>query len=253
MEVSVRVRDAGRSEKAVIHGPPPPRPPTRGEVEETHAEIDEALKTLSGSVRTRCKARLTQLTQDLREALFYEDQPRAIQRMAELLDLRQQVERERNQVLDPPWPRFTQLVHRCHDLVDGIVELTGRPRAELADPIHAHLRYAERAYQEKNQALYRECWVNLERYASSLEDLRRASTRNEAEEGEEWKRDPEDDARAEAERFRHYLAAVWKQAHARGRTDLDERLGRIARQGQGLALPGGGVEAGPRAGPHRPG
>ncbi len=236
IEVKIRVREAGRTERAIIQGPPPPAAPSRSEVDQLRTAIEEALQPLSGGVRTRFKARLSQLTQDLYEALYYEDEPRAIQRLAELRDLHQQVERESDQVLDPPWPRFAQLVARCHELVEELVENTGRKREELTEPIHGHEHLAEQAYKEKNQPLYRECWNTLQKYASSLEDLRRATSRGDDEEFEEASsRSPEEDARAEIDRFRHYLSAVWKQAHARGRRDLDERLGQIAKQGQGLA------------------
>ena len=37
------------------------------------------------------------------------------------------------------------------------------------------------------------------------------------------------------EHFRQYLSAVWKQARARGRKDLEERLAQVAKQTQGLS------------------
>jgi len=234
IEVSIKVREAGRTERVVIEGPPPPQSPRRSQVDLLREEIEDALRTITGSARSRFRARLEQLTKDLYEALFYDDEPKAIQRMAELRDLHHQVERERDQILDPPWPRFAQLVHQCHDLLDQVVAATGRNRLELAEPIHVHQRYAEQAYKEKNQPLYRECWINLQKYASSLDDLRSAMVRTEEEDVEFPDKEPEDEAREEVERFRHYLSSVWKQAHTRGKAEFDERLGQLAKQGQGL-------------------
>src|SRR5207247_186503 len=114
-----------------------------------------------------------QLHRDLLEALSYEDEPRAIQRMAELRDVLQQLEASRGLVLDPPWPRFAQLVRRCLELAGEVTERTGRDRQELTEHVHAQERYAEVAYEEQNQRLYRECWDNLEKYAGYLEQLAR--------------------------------------------------------------------------------
>src|SRR5262249_685784 len=91
IEVRVRVREANRCERIVLQGPPPPRPPTRAEVEEARAAVEELLPHFSGSQRARARARLAQLVGDLNEALFYEDEPKAIQRLAELRDLRDQL------------------------------------------------------------------------------------------------------------------------------------------------------------------
>jgi len=235
IEVRVRVRESGRCERITLQGPPPPQPPSRQEVEEVRVALEELLASFGGSQRARARSRLAQLVNDLNEALFYEDAPKAIQRMAELRDLRDEVEVERGQQLEPPWPRFAQFVQHCRGLAVEAAKATGRSREELLDYIRAQERYAERAYQEKNQTLYRECWQNLDRYAQSLNDLRRAAapdpfdpTPSDAERAAE-------DARAEVERFRHYLAAVWKDVRARGRKDLDERLARVAKQSQGLA------------------
>jgi hypothetical protein len=43
-----------------------------------------------------------------------------------------------------------------------------------------------------------------------------------------------EEARALLERFRSYLAAVWKRVRARGKPKLDERLRAVAAQAQGL-------------------
>ena len=52
-------------------------------------------------------------------------------------------------------------------------EATGRDRQELFEHVQAQERYAEQAYEEHNQPLYRECRENLEKYAGYLEQLLR--------------------------------------------------------------------------------
>ena len=235
IEVHVRVRDANRSESITLLGPPPPRPPIRADVEATAAAIEELLRHFAGSHRARARARLAQLVTDLNEALFYEDEPRAIQRMAELRDLQEQLEAERGQLLEPPWTRFAQFVQDCRGLAVEVAHATGRGRDELLGYIRAQERYAERAYQENNQGLYRECWQNLDRYAHSLHDLRRSAAPETVAPAESPQERLAQDARADAERFRQYLASVWKQVRVKERKDLEERLGQIARQSQGLS------------------
>ena len=235
IEVRVRVRPSGRCETITLEGPPPPRPPSRRQVEEVQAAIEELLASFSGSQRARARARLTQLVGDLNEALFYEDDPKAIQRMAELCDLRDQLETERGQLLEPPWTRFAQFVQHCRALAVETAKATGRGRDELLDYIRTQERYAERAYQDRNQALYRECWQNLDRYANSLQDLRRAAAPDPLDPAPSDAERAAEDARREVEHFRNYLAAVWKEVRARQRKDLDERLARVAKQSQGLA------------------
>ena len=158
----MRVRQAGEPgdarETATIEAPPPPRRPTRADIEEVQKQIDELLPQFSGSFRTRARSRANQLHQDLLEALRYDDEPKAIQRMAELRELLQQLESSKGQMLDPPWPRFAQLVRHCLELAAEVGRR--RPAAiaqELFEHVHAQERYAEQAYEEHNQALYREC------------------------------------------------------------------------------------------------
>jgi hypothetical protein len=243
IEVCVRVRVVGnalrgvpgRCESITLQGPPAPLPPSRRQVEEAAAAVEELLQSFSGSQRARARARLTQLVNDLNEALFYEDDPKAIQRMAELHDLRDQLEAERGQLLEPPWTRFAQFVQYCRTLAAEVARATGRSRDELLDYIRAQERYAERAYQDKNQALYRECWQNLDRYANSLQDLRRAAAPDPLDPAPSDAERAAEDAKGAVEHLRNYLAAVWKEVRARGRKDLDERLARVAKQSQGLA------------------
>jgi molecular chaperone DnaK len=236
IEVRVRVRPGeGRtehSEIAVIEPPPPPRRPTRAEIDEVLRQLEELLPQFSGSVRTRIKAGAARLREDLLEALRFDDEPKAIQRMAELRDLVQGLEAGRGQALDPPWPRFAQLVRHCLDQAAAVADKTGRDRDELFEHIHAQERYAEQAYEEHNQALYRECRENLEKYAGYLEQLLRDALPRPS---VRPSRPPEEEARTEVERFRQYLAAVWKQVRVRGRADLEARLGEIARQAGGLS------------------
>jgi molecular chaperone DnaK len=232
IQVQVLVRQDGRTETASIEAPPPPRRPTRAEIDEVRRQIEALLPEFSGSYRTRVKTQVGRLVQDLHEALSYEDEPKAIQRMAELRELLQQLEVNRSQILDPPWPRFAQLVKHCLFQAGSVAEATGRSREELFEQVYAQERYAEQAYEEKNQALYRECFENLNRLASYLDQLQRdalpRSQRGPA-------RSAEEDARDEVDRLRDYLAAVTEQVRKKGRTDLQDRLDQLARQGQGLA------------------
>ncbi|HZY87936.1 MAG TPA: hypothetical protein VFE78_24085, partial [Gemmataceae bacterium] len=236
IEVRVRVRQGGergdRCESATVEAPPPPRRPTRAEIEQVRGQIDELLGGFSGRFRTRMKARADQLQSDLLEALGYDDEPKAIQRMAELRELLDNLEASRGQMLDPPWPRFAGLARQCLDLAAEVAEKTGRDRDELFEHVHAQERYAEQAYEEHNQALYRECRENLEKYAGYLNQLLRdALPRPPA----RPTRSPEEEARDEVERFRAFLAAVWKQVRAGQRADLEARLAEIAGQARGLS------------------
>ncbi|MGL4555170.1 MAG: Hsp70 family protein, partial [Gemmataceae bacterium] len=167
IEVAVKLREGrtDRVETATIEPPPPPTRPTRADIDETMGELNGLIEQLAGRHRARLRSRAQQLHGDLLEALSYDDEAKAIARMAELRDLLAQAERVRSQVLDPPWPRFTGLVRHCLDLAASVSEQTGRDRDELAQHVHAQERYAEQANEEHNQSLYRECWDNLEKYA----------------------------------------------------------------------------------------
>src|SRR5262249_37100786 len=168
IEVRVRVRQGPErregGEAAPSGAPPPPRGRSRADTDEVQQQIDELLPQFSGSFRTRLRAKAVQIRQDLFEALCYDDEPKAIQRMAELRELLQQLETSHGQMLDPPWPRFAQLVQYCLTLAAEVADKTGRDREELCEHIRAQERYAEQAYEEHNQALYRECNDNLEKY-----------------------------------------------------------------------------------------
>ncbi len=235
IEVSVKVKSEHRlehEETATIEPPPPPTRPTRQEIEEVMQELEGEIDQLSGRHRTRLKAKAAQLHADLLEALGYDDEARAIQRMSELRGLVAQAERIRGLVLDPPWTRFAQLVRHAMDNAAEVADKTGRAREELFGHIRAQEKYAEQAHDEANQALYKECWDNLERYANYLAQLLRdALPRPLA----RPKRDPEQEAREEVERFRHLLSSVWKQAREKKRADLDFFMGEIARQASGLS------------------
>jgi molecular chaperone DnaK len=241
IDVRVRVRVSGRGasegdsyercERASIEAPPPPRRPTRADIDAVQKQIDEMLPQFSGSFRTRLRARAMQLRQDLFEALRYDDEPKAIQRMAELRELLQQLETNHGQMLDPPWPRFAQLVEHCLSLAAEVADKTSRDRAELCEHIHAQERYAEQAYEEHNQTLYRECNDNLEKYGGYLTQLLSDTLPRPPRPS----RPPEEEARAEIERFRAYLSAVWKQVREKQRADLEARLTEIAAQARGLS------------------
>jgi hypothetical protein len=139
----------------------------------------------------------------------------------------------RCQVLEPPWPRMVHLVRHCLDLAAKVADATGRPRQELFEHVYAQERYGEQAHGENNQPLYRECFDNLGKYAGYLEQLLEDALPRPP---RPPSRPPEEVARSELERFRSTLAEVWKKIRARGRTELDQRLARVAQEGQGLSL-----------------
>lgn len=132
-------------------------------------------------------------------------------------------------MLEPPWPRFAQLVQRCLSLAAEVADKTGRDPGELCDHIRAQERYAEQAFEERNAALYQECNDNLETYSGYLmqllgDTLPRPPRPN---------RPPHEEARIEIERFRARLSSVWKQVREKQRTDLEARLGEIASEARG--------------------
>jgi molecular chaperone DnaK len=236
IEVSVRVRRAqgeqDRLEKAVIDAPPATGRPTRAEIDEVQQQIDELLPLFSGAFRSKLRARAEQIRKDLLEALSYDDEPRAIQRMAEFRGLASQLDASRGQGLDPPWPRFAGLVEKCRELSREVAGRTGRDHGELVDYIDSQERYAEQAHEEQNQGLYRECHDNLVKYSGYLSQLLSDSLPRPPVRPQ---RPPEEEAREEVERFRFRLSVVWKQARARGRADLEARLKEIASSAGGLS------------------
>ncbi len=139
--------------------------------------------------------------------------------MAELRELLQQLETSRGQMLDPPWPRFAQLVQHCLALAAEVADKTGRDPEELREHIRAQERYAEQAYEEHNPTLYRECHDNLQKYGGYLTQLLGDTLPRPPRPS----RPPEEEARGEIERFRAYLSAVWKQVREKQRVDLEAR------------------------------
>jgi hypothetical protein len=137
----------------------------------------------------------------------------------------------RRAILDPPWPRFARLVERCLNLATEVAGKTGRNSDELCEHIRVQERYAEQAYEERDQTLYHECNDNLEKYGGYLMQLL----------GDTLPRPPrpsippEEEARSEIERFRTCLSAVWKQVREKQRSDLEARLSEIAAQARGLS------------------
>jgi molecular chaperone DnaK len=232
--VSVRVHgtSGGRHETATVAAAPAAEMPTRSQMQEVQKRLNEILESLVGGIRTRLRARANQAIADLEEALRYADEPKAIVRMAELRSLLQQAETARGQTLDPPWPQFALLVRRCLDLAAEVADKTGREREELFEHIRAQERYAEPARAEANQALYRECWQNLEKYAAYLEGLSNDSLPRPA---ARRTLPPEEEARESLDRFRSYLSSVWKEARDKDRRDLDTRLRELAKQASGLS------------------
>jgi molecular chaperone DnaK len=233
--VRVVVQQAGRCETATLESAPPSARPTRAEIDEIQEKIDELLPELSGGFRARIKARVAQLVQDLKEALRYEDEPKAIQRMAELRDVLQQLETGKGADLEPPWPKFAELVRQCRELAARLAEVTRQDEEELFSPIEDQENYAEQAYEEHNQELYSECLERLSRYGRHLDQMLRDALPESGRRPAPRPRRPEEEAKEEQERFRARLSAVWKKVRSRNRADLDKRLADVAKQGQGLS------------------
>jgi molecular chaperone DnaK len=223
-------------ETVTLSPPAPPGRPTRADLEACLSAIREHLGGLAGSARTRLMARTAQLEKDLLEALHYDDDPKAVQRLSELQDLRSRLESGEGigYSLHPPFSEFTRLVRACLDRAAEVADQLGRSpaeRQELFAYIHAQERYAEQAYEELNQTLYRECHDNLVRYGTYLEQLRDnlpGVSRSAP------VLPPEEEARLRVDQFRSYLTRVWKKVREKQRQELDSRLGEIARQASGL-------------------
>ncbi len=231
IQVRVRVKDTGRCEAAAIEAPPAPRRPNRAAIDEVQKKIDELLPSFSGGYRSRVRSRVGQLRQELNEALRYDDEPKAIQRMAELRDVLDDLESRQSQELDPPWPHFQELVAEALTLSAAVAEATGRDREALSAHVHEQERYAQQAHDERNQALYRASWENLQKYLFHLGELLPSAAR----EGPRPPTRPADEeARLLLERFRGYLTGVWKRVRVKGKPKLDERLKAVAAQAQGL-------------------
>ena len=231
IQVRVVVKDAGRCETAAIEAPPPPRRPTVAAINEVRKKIDELLPSFSGGYRSRIRTRVGQLHQELTEALRYDDEPKAIQRMAELRDVLDELESRQGQDLDPPWSHFQELVAEVLNMAAAVAEATKRSREELSAPVHEQERYAQQAHDERNQTLYHTCWEKLQKYLFHLGELL-PSAKDDAPRPQP--RPADEEARALLERFRSYLAAVWKRVRNRGKPKLDERLKTVASQTQGL-------------------
>jgi hypothetical protein len=231
IQVRVLVRQAGRSETAFLTAPPAPERPTQADIDDTRRRIDTLAAEFTGSYRTRVKAEAARLVQDLHEALGYQDEPKAIQRMAELRDLLQQLETNRTQVLDPPWAHFAQLVKQCLHLAADVAQQTGRARDELFGQVYTQERYAEQAFEERDQSLYRECFDNLHRYAGYLDQVQRdALPRSYL----GPVRLPEEEAREGIDYLEACLAAVLEKAQAKGAAPLVVHLHSLVERGRGL-------------------
>jgi molecular chaperone DnaK len=234
VRVRVRQGESGeRTETATIEPAPPAKRPTRAEIDDVQRRIEELLPQFSGAFRSQARARANRLRDDLLEALRYDDEPKSVQRMAELRDLLQQLETGQGLTLEPPWPRFAQLVRHCLGIAVSVAKSTDRDREELFEYVHAQERYAEKAYDEHNQALYRECRENLEKYAGYLDGLLRDALPQVG--GSRNEKSPEEEARDGFDRFRAFLTSVWKRVRAKQRADLDARLKELARQADGLS------------------
>src|SRR5262249_8724310 len=197
--------------------------------DEVQRKIDELLPNFSGGYRARVRSKVAQVRQELNEALRYDDEPKAIQRMAELRDVLGELESRQGTELDPPWPHFQELVAEALSLAALVAEATGGEREALTAHVHEQERFAQQAHDERNAELYRACWENLQKYLFHLGGL----LPDVADEGPRAKPRPADEeARSQLERFRSYLAAVWKRVRVKGKPKLDERLKAVAAQAQ---------------------
>jgi len=240
IEVAIWLRSGSqeRRETATIEPPPPPSRPTPEEIEQLRDKLEQQLSGLAGRVRTRLRQRSQQIYHDLLEALSYDDEAKAIARMAELRELLGQAERARTQVITPPWTQFASLVRDCQNLAWRVSQQTGRDRDELLQHIQTQERYAEEAYEAFNVTLYRECWDNLSKYAEYLQQLLDDALPQHRPAGpgkSKAPRSPEDEARQAFDQFRKRLAVVWRQARDQKRADLDYFLGDLARSAAGLS------------------
>ncbi len=171
LRLKVTVRHAGRMETVTLAATPPPKLPTSQEIDTLRKEIETELTQFTGIFHTRNREQLTRLLGELDAALQRHDESAALEHAAALRELRQVVLGARSQVLEPPWQRFAQLVRQCLIQAGNVAERTGRSREELFEQVYAQERYAEQAYAEKNQTLYRECFENLSKFAAYLDQL----------------------------------------------------------------------------------
>jgi hypothetical protein len=220
LRVEVTVSAAGRKETVLVEAPPPPRPPTRQDIESVCREFEDQLGQVDGQRRTHGKTHYDRALQDLHEALRYEDEPRAVRRLAELRELLDQLRRQEAQVLEPPWKSFAGLVRDCLILAGDVAERTGRERQELFEQVYAQERFAEQAFAEHNQGLYRECLDNLRKFAGYLQRLNSDHLPGAARQGGP---PTTADARAEVHRLRNALTTLASAARSRRRPDLQER------------------------------
>jgi molecular chaperone DnaK len=233
--VSVRVQGGAagdRQQTATVAAAPSQSRPTQHDLDDALAQFDAALAGLAGSTRSQFRARADRIVSDLQEALRYDDEPKAVVRMAELRDLLQQAESARSSILDPPWPSFVRLIRDGLELAAAVADKTGRAREEMFEYIRAQERYGEQAHNEANQTLYRECWVNLGRYSGYLNSLLSDSLPQPT---ARPTRSPEEEARVALEDFRQILGSTWKRIRADGRDDLHKRLTEVAEQARGLS------------------
>ena len=164
----------------------------------------------------------------LLEALRYDDEPKAIQRMAELRELLQQLETSRGQMLDPPWPRFAQLVQHCLDLA-ARGRRPDRPRAPRNCSSTSTPRSATPSRPTRSTT--RRCTASAATTWRSTPATCRSCCATRCRVPPRPSRPPEEEARAEIDRFRAYLSSVWKQVREKQRADLEARLTEIAGPG----------------------
>ncbi len=76
-----------------------------------------------------------------------------------------------NKDLTPEWSEFAKLVRQCLITAGEVADKTGQDRGELFEEVYAQEKYAEEAFEAKDQKLYSECIENLKKFALHLEQM----------------------------------------------------------------------------------
>src|SRR5262249_26874630 len=135
--------------------------------------------------------------------------------------------------LTPPWPRFAQLVRQCLLQAGEVAGVCGRPPQEFFEQVYAQERYAERAYQERDQKLYGECFSNLSQFAGYLGQLKRDHLSGVA--AAPAGATTEETVFAEVDALRRTLARLRDKVRFAGRNDLEQRVLQLERRVNALS------------------
>lgn len=159
----VRGKAGGVEFAARVEPPPPPTVPSRADVEALCAKFEEQLPYSPQEERMVLRGVFLRLNMDIEEAFQNEDAPKLIERAGELEALTLTMGRE--VVMEPPWERFERLVQECNGIVDAAGKtLVGFDVAEGRKYISTERRYAQEAYDAKDQQRYGERFTSLAGY-----------------------------------------------------------------------------------------